>query len=149
MTIVGALALLGPACVNNYVVDAESSTSTGSEPATEVGTRTSGGSSSTTGSGSSSSSSSTSSSETTDGSSSTSGVVPDPLPLCGGPCSTDAMCGGPLDLCVLLFETQDPVCLVQCPGRSVPCPDGFSCQDRTSVDGDSRGQCVPLGNQCG
>ncbi len=67
------------------------------------------------------------------------------MELCQGPCASDAQCGGPMDLCVLLARGQDPVCLRAC---ARGCGDTFSCMERTSVDGGSAEQCVPDGNMC-
>ncbi len=158
-----AALLAAAGCVNEYVYGEGSSTGQGSTGSTALTPMTSGpsGASESSGIGSNSGSAGDSTgsdptgSSSTGGSSSSGGSSSDtteasggdsPAELCQGPCATDAECGGPTDLCVLLARGQEPVCLRAC-GRSCP-GDVFSCAERTSVEGSSALQCVPDGNVC-
>ncbi|MCR9161961.1 MAG: hypothetical protein ACE37F_26265 [Nannocystaceae bacterium] len=78
------------------------------------------------------------------GASSSSGEAPH-FELCGGPCDADAQCGLEPDLCVQLTRGAEGRCLRRC-GRG--CPEGYTCLERTSVEGASAEQCVPDDNMC-
>lgn len=162
--LVAAVSVGVGACVNEYLhgeggttsVATSSTSSTGSTSSTAGGTATTGaatgtatsdGEGSTTGGG-------------TEGASSTAGTTASSTPgegdpsgtsdggtleLCQGPCTTDTECGGDPDLCVELTRGAEPVCLRRC-GRG--CLPGYTCVERTSIDGASGMQCQPDGNEC-
>lgn len=79
---------------------------------------------------------------------SSSGMPTEPLALCEGPCVSDDDCGDEPDLCVRLGDNGPLMCLARCGELAGECPVGFTCQERASVDGDSREQCVPTGDVC-
>lgn len=159
----GIVSIGATSCVNDYLYGEDNSTSTtSSDSADPQGTTgdTSGATTGAAGSGSSgvggSNSASTDASGTDGGSSSgsTTGAgtgasegtsAGGPLELCQGPCAADTACLGDVNLCVELTRGAEPVCLRAC-GRG--CPNGYSCTERTSVDGASRMQCQPDGNVC-
>jgi hypothetical protein len=60
------------------------------------------------------------------------------------PCSVDAQCGGPGDLCLVI--DGDERCAAACNGAS--CPVGYMCVSSTSVQGTSAEQCVPTTTSC-
>lgn len=63
-------------------------------------------------------------------------------PACA-PCSVDAACGGPGDLCVAMAEGD------RCMSACGACPAGFTCADAVgSVDGARAAQCVPVAGAC-
>lgn len=156
--------LVASACVNDYVrgeFDHGGSTSsiempestgegtTSGPPLTTGGTGDGGGSTGAASSSSGAGSDSADSNMTTSmgdgsGSSSSSGDT-QTFELCGGPCEADTQCGVRPDLCVQLVRGAEARCLRRC-GRG--CPDGYTCMERTSVEGNSAEQCVPDDNMC-
>ncbi|HWB75283.1 MAG TPA: hypothetical protein VG755_10010 [Nannocystaceae bacterium] len=61
------------------------------------------------------------------------------------PCTADDQCGDDWDLCVSLDEVG-PHCLISCPEAG--CPDGTTCRMVMSVDGVTLMQCSPGSSAC-
>lgn len=61
------------------------------------------------------------------------------------PCTEDATCGGPANLCVL--QTTGRACAVDCSTNGI-CPTGYSCE-QIMRNGDVHEQCVPSDGLCG
>lgn len=71
--------------------------------------------------------------------------VPAPSNLCAT-CTTDEECGDDGDLCVQF--TGGKFCALDCVADPTVCPEGFTCQQVTSVDEQPRRQCMPLNGVC-
>ncbi len=152
-------------CVNDYLYGEGDATSTTSGGSVESGTATTrGASTSGTAEGTTGTTASSSEEGGTGSSSEGSGTVASgpgdtpgsaegdsaesdgsqSLELCQGPCGADDDCTRTA-LCVELTRGAEPVCLRAC-GEG--CPKGYTCTERTSVDGASSMQCQPNGNEC-
>ena len=68
---------------------------------------------------------------------------PPSSPLCD-PCTDDAECGGPMDLCLSNTQTNERFCAVNCANTDGLCPPGGLCFD---LEGGVK-QCVPTGASC-
>jgi DNA-binding beta-propeller fold protein YncE len=71
--------------------------------------------------------------------------VPAAVDLCGA-CASDKDCGGPADLCVATGAGA-PGCAASC-GDADDCPEGYTCEAVTSIDGMTGSQCVPASGSC-
>jgi hypothetical protein len=73
---------------------------------------------------------------------------PDPATqLCEATCAADGACGRDIDLCVELVAHEGAFCLHACE-TAEDCPEGYGCEQVTSVDGAEAAQCVPDRGYC-
>ena len=68
------------------------------------------------------------------------------LVLCDLDCTTDEMCGGPDDICVLLQEANESICAQDCSADPTSCPEGYVCANVGT--GGLLQQCVPATLTC-
>lgn len=158
-------------CVNNYVLvesqDESGGGTTTADPTsddtcadgdtcktTTMGDASASGTTSPTSSSTSASSSSSSSSSSDGSDPDASGGDPsdggsvtmgDPTAGICDVCTTDASCGDEGGFCV---ELDMPRCLGACTEMEPPCPDGFVCEELTTVDGAMGSLCAPMGADC-